>query len=330
MSCEGSIRYWIEEIKRGNPAAAEVVWERCLPQLVRLAREKLRGVPGRMADEDDVALSALDSFCRADQRGCSPDLADREGLWRLSFQKVVRKAVDLARQERREIRGGGRIQGESAFDEPTSASGDRGFALAPDDTASPEFAAMMAEQCRCLLGDKPIGFPVSLYANLVAATVYADQPDKRMEALTTADQDFQSLASGSSPASGWSVFMRYCYLEYTGKDDEALQEVDRPRGKVNGAWPATLYALALHRRGRFEDALEVLDGLDKKAVQAYHETRVSTSWAKKRSGSRVPQDGASQGPGERSRRLLCETGGVQPRLNQCHATADCCQGSEVS
>ena len=151
MSSEGSISYWIEEIKRGNPAAAEVVWDRYFPQLVRLAREKLRGVPGRMADGEDVALSALDSFCRAAQRGCFPDLADREGLWRLLFQKIVRKSVDLARYERRQIRDGGRIQGESAFDGSASASGDQGFALVPDDTASPELAAMMAEQCRRLL-----------------------------------------------------------------------------------------------------------------------------------------------------------------------------------
>jgi DNA-directed RNA polymerase specialized sigma24 family protein len=151
MSSEGSISHWIEEIKRGNPAAAEVVWDRYFPQLVRLARQKLRGVPGRMADEEDVALSALDSFCRAAQRGCFPDLADREGLWRLLFQKVVRKAVDLARYERRQIRGGGRVQGESALDGSTSACGDQGFAQVPDDALSPEIAAMMAEQCRRLL-----------------------------------------------------------------------------------------------------------------------------------------------------------------------------------
>ena len=151
MCSEGSISYWIEEIKRGNPAAAEVVWDRYFPQLVRLAREKLRGVPGRMADEEDVALSVLDSFCRAAPQGCFPDLTDRNGLWRLLYQKLVRKAVDLARHERREIRGGGRVRGESAVDGPTSASGDQGLAQVPDDALSPEFAAMMVEQCRRLL-----------------------------------------------------------------------------------------------------------------------------------------------------------------------------------
>ncbi len=151
MSSEGSISYWIEEIRRGNPAGAEVVWDRYFPQLVRLAREKVRSISGRMADEEDVALSALESFCRAAQRGCFPDLADRDGLWRLLFHKVVHKAVDLARHERRKIRGAGRVRCESAFGGRTLASGHQGLAQVPDDKASPELAAMMAEQCRRLL-----------------------------------------------------------------------------------------------------------------------------------------------------------------------------------
>ena len=58
-----------------------------------------------MADEEDVALSVLDSFCRAAQDGRFPDLADREGLWRLLLHKTVHKAIDLARHEKRLRRG---------------------------------------------------------------------------------------------------------------------------------------------------------------------------------------------------------------------------------
>ena len=118
------------------------------------------------------------------------------------------------------------------------------------------------------------------------------------------------LAIPTSPPTAENPFRNRNYLEYTGKDDEALQEVDRPRGKVNGAWPATLYALALHRRGRFEDALEVLDGLDKKAVQAYHEAR-----------------GRYEGASLLFQHTVLYLLGQK---NQCHATADCCQGFEVS
>ncbi len=151
MSPEGSITFWIEEIKRGSPEAAEVIWQRYFPQLVRLARERLRGLPGQMADEEDVALSALDSFCRAAPRGRFPDLADRHGLWRLLFQKTARKAIDLARHERRRTRGGGRVRGESALGAAASASGEQGFAQVAGDDVSPEFAVLMADQCRRLL-----------------------------------------------------------------------------------------------------------------------------------------------------------------------------------
>jgi DNA-directed RNA polymerase specialized sigma24 family protein len=149
VSSERSISRWIEEIKRGSPDAAEVIWDRYFPQLVQLAREKLRGLPGRMADEEDVALSALDSFCRGAQRGRFPDLADRQGLWRLLFQITLHKAAELARHERRQIRGGGRVQGESALD--GSAPGGQCLGQIPGDVVSPEFAATMADQCRRLL-----------------------------------------------------------------------------------------------------------------------------------------------------------------------------------
>ncbi len=151
MSSEGSVSHWIEEIKRGTPAAVEVIWERYFPDLVRLAQDKLGGVPRRMADEEDVALSALDSFCRGARRGRFPDLADRLGLWRLLFQITVHKVVELARHERRQIRGGGRVQSASALDGSSSAPGDQDLGQVADDAVTPEFAATMAEECRRLL-----------------------------------------------------------------------------------------------------------------------------------------------------------------------------------
>jgi tetratricopeptide (TPR) repeat protein len=145
------------------------------------------------------------------------------------------------------------------------------YAQEKADAAVAEQSRDDARAIKTVLADKPIGPLVSLYANLVAATIYADQPDKRREALDAAERDFGSLGSGSFPPSGWSVFMRYRYLEYTGRDDEAFEEVERARGTVKSAWPATLYALALYRRGRFEDALRVLDGLAKKDIGAFQD-----------------------------------------------------------
>ncbi len=150
MSASGSISLWIDEVKRGNPQAVEAIWDRYFPELVRLAREKLAGLPRPMADAEDVALSALDSFCRAAQRGSFPDLADRYGLWRLLFQLTVHKAVDVARHERRQRRGGAQLRHEAG--EAGLTSSENALAQVADtDAQAPEVAAMMAEECRRLL-----------------------------------------------------------------------------------------------------------------------------------------------------------------------------------
>ena len=64
MPDDGSVTLWIAGVRGGDPAAAERLWERFFPRLVGLARARLRGTARLAADEEDVALSALDSFCR--------------------------------------------------------------------------------------------------------------------------------------------------------------------------------------------------------------------------------------------------------------------------
>jgi tetratricopeptide (TPR) repeat protein len=63
---EGSVIYWLSELKAGAPTAAQPLWERYFDPLVRLARTKLRAAhcPSADADEEDAALSAFDNFCR--------------------------------------------------------------------------------------------------------------------------------------------------------------------------------------------------------------------------------------------------------------------------
>jgi hypothetical protein len=64
MASDESVTYWLEQLKAKNPAAAQRLWERYFRRLVGLARVKLRGHAKVVADEEDVALSAFDSFCR--------------------------------------------------------------------------------------------------------------------------------------------------------------------------------------------------------------------------------------------------------------------------
>jgi DNA-directed RNA polymerase specialized sigma24 family protein len=151
MSDEGSVTHWFEQIRQGDSVAAQAVWERYFPELVRLAREKLRGTPRRVADEEDIAASVMESLFRAAQEGRFPDLADRHDLWRLLLRMTARKVVDLKRRGSRKRRGGGRVKGESALDGADSGGHLGGMADVIGDVPTPEFAAMMIEQCQRLL-----------------------------------------------------------------------------------------------------------------------------------------------------------------------------------
>jgi DNA-directed RNA polymerase specialized sigma24 family protein len=99
MSSMGSVTHWFHQLQAGHSAAAAQLWERYFHRLVGLARARLQTFPRRAADEEDVALSAFHSFCRAAEDGRFPQLHDRTDLWRLLFTMTVRKVCHLIRDE---------------------------------------------------------------------------------------------------------------------------------------------------------------------------------------------------------------------------------------
>jgi DNA-directed RNA polymerase specialized sigma24 family protein len=139
MSSVGSVTHWLTQLQAGDAAAAQPLWERYFRRLVGLARQKLQGRPRRVANEEDVALSAFDSFCRAAEEGRFPQLGDRDSLWRLLVVITARKAAHLARDEGRRNRGGGG-SASACLDE------------VPGQEPTPAFAAQAAEEYRRLLG----------------------------------------------------------------------------------------------------------------------------------------------------------------------------------
>ena len=70
----GSVTHWIGALRGGDLDAAQPLWERYFARLVRLAQARLRTRrgPGAVEDEEDAALSAFDSFCRAATEGRFP------------------------------------------------------------------------------------------------------------------------------------------------------------------------------------------------------------------------------------------------------------------
>jgi len=152
MSASGSVTHWIAELKAGNQVAAQKLWESYFQRLVGLARRKLQGARRRMADEEDVVVSAFASFCRGAQQGRFSQLRDRNNLWPLLLKITACKALDLIHHERRQKRGGGAVRGESALAAPSgSASADAGIDGVVGSEPTPEFAVQVAEEYRRLL-----------------------------------------------------------------------------------------------------------------------------------------------------------------------------------
>lgn len=143
---------WLAELGGGDAAAAQALWETYFAKLVRYARRKLQDLPRRTFDEEDIALSAMFSFCRGLEEGRFQRLGDRDDLWKLLVTITARKIYAQQRHTLRAKRGGGRVRGESALQRPGSgAEGDSGLGDVLSDEPSPEMAHMLLENAQQLL-----------------------------------------------------------------------------------------------------------------------------------------------------------------------------------
>ena len=145
-----AVTVWLEHLKAGDPAAAGALWDRYFARLVTLARARLHANSRAAADEEDVALSAFDSFCRRAGAGRFPRLADRDDLWQVLLVITARKAAALARREGRQKRGGGRVVQASAAGGTDGSAADVLAGLAGGEP-TPAAAAQVAEECGRLL-----------------------------------------------------------------------------------------------------------------------------------------------------------------------------------
>jgi DNA-directed RNA polymerase specialized sigma24 family protein len=152
-SDQGSVTRWVGELKEGDGAAAQPLWERYFARMVELARAKLRAArrSDPAGDEEDAALSAFDSFCAGIARGRFPQLSDRDDLWRLLVVITSRKVFAQARRQRRLKRGGGMVR--IASERPGGHDPEEAdlLALAIAGEPTPDEAALVAEEYRRLL-----------------------------------------------------------------------------------------------------------------------------------------------------------------------------------
>jgi RNA polymerase sigma factor (sigma-70 family) len=149
---EESVTLWLSELKAGDSAAAGRIWKRYVARLVRVAKNKLGRSPRRVADEEDVVLSAFNGFLEGVDAGRFVKLDDRDDLWQVLVMLTERHAVTLRRHERARKRGGGEVRGESVFEGSANESAaPYGLAQNACHEVTPAFAVEFAQQLRGLL-----------------------------------------------------------------------------------------------------------------------------------------------------------------------------------
>jgi len=141
MSGNGSVTNWMEALSAGDGEGAQFLWERYFRRMVELARNKLRASASRVADEEDVALSAFHSFCQAVADHRFPKLANRDDLWQILVMLTARKALDQRKYDQRKKRS------ESA----TKPLDDMALETFIGQDPDPAFAVMVADEFRSLL-----------------------------------------------------------------------------------------------------------------------------------------------------------------------------------
>jgi RNA polymerase sigma factor (sigma-70 family) len=136
-----SVTHWLHQLAADDDSTAqERLWNRYFMRLAALARSRLTGAPQRDADEEDVVLSAFNSFFNGARAGRFPQLSDRTGLWPLLVKITARKAINQVKRQQAKKRSSAAEEavpdiGQLVGDEPT-----------------PQFAAEVAEQVERLLG----------------------------------------------------------------------------------------------------------------------------------------------------------------------------------
>jgi len=139
--------YWLPALKNGDEQAAERLWREYFVKTVRLAKRRLEGLRLCAADEEDVALSAMNSFCRM-AKNREESIADSTELWKLLATIVQRKANKERQRQFAAKRQEHRLVGESGLspNENCRENGNKdGFAQCLGREPSPELAMALAE-----------------------------------------------------------------------------------------------------------------------------------------------------------------------------------------
>lgn len=153
-SGRGSVTHWIAQLRAGGTMAEahaqQELWDRYFRRIVGLAKTKLGSLPKGSADEEDVAISAMQSLFHGFAADRFPRLEDRNNLWSLLAKMTARKAINQRNKEHALKRGGG------ATTVTLDSDSDSGAQTDPmDDDLGPDFVVAMREELARLMGQLP-------------------------------------------------------------------------------------------------------------------------------------------------------------------------------
>lgn len=151
---EHSVTQYIEALKKGDPQAAQRIWERFLRRLITLADRKLKASPRSAVNEEDVVQLAFAEFFNQVQQDRFPKLDDRHDLWQILTMLVDRRAKDQIRKLNRQKAGGGKVYTQSILLASDESNDRNPMANIPDLMPTPhmviEFAELFRERLSAL------------------------------------------------------------------------------------------------------------------------------------------------------------------------------------
>lgn len=157
----GSITLAFRQLREGDRAAVQALWDRFMPRLMGLARTTLSAKAKRLADPDDIVQNAFLSFLEHVETGRVSGDLHRDALWRYLATITRNKALNQHRDEVAAKRGGGWIQelgSELSVKVTPEATGVAALSPQEFDTFADELLESLDDELRAIAILKLAGF----------------------------------------------------------------------------------------------------------------------------------------------------------------------------
>lgn len=134
----------IQEMRDGSEDAATLLWHHYWDRLLEVSKRNLSRLGSEIADEEDVAITAFNSFVTRMRRGDFSQVENRGEAWKLLVVITIRKAINLVRDATRQRRCP--QAGVSQTSTPSCLE-----AYVDKDVSPPDVLAMISESVEQLL-----------------------------------------------------------------------------------------------------------------------------------------------------------------------------------